>query len=113
MTSLAALAHANPAPPAFDATYHATIATVIPVLYLASALQGPAFETLLRSALNAGRDQIAGQSPWQPSGRAATWVAARLPCAPPASAPHSRLLHPHRRRNRRGKRRVGPLQGTR
>jgi len=42
MTSLAALAHAAPpAPRPFDATYYATIATVIPVLYLAYALSAP------------------------------------------------------------------------
>ncbi len=88
MTGLAALAHSAPSAQPFDATYYATIPTVIPVLYLAYALQGPAFETLLRSALSAGRDQIAGQSLWQPRGRAATWVAARLP---PALLPRALL----------------------
>jgi hypothetical protein len=41
MTSLALLAHAaHAAPPAFNSTFYATAATVIPVLFLAIAVQG-------------------------------------------------------------------------
>jgi hypothetical protein len=79
MTSLTTLAQAAaPAPPAFNSTFYSTIATVIPVLFIAYVLQGP-YQQLLRSALGAARAQAAGQSPWQPIGRTATWIVARLP----------------------------------
>jgi len=48
MTSLAALAH-TAAAPAFNGLFYATAATVIPVLFLAIAVQGNAYETLLRA----------------------------------------------------------------
>lgn len=51
MTSLASLAHAAPAPPAFNSTFYATVATVIPVLFLALAIQSGAFEGVLKAAL--------------------------------------------------------------
>jgi len=51
------------------------------VLYLAFVLQGTSFQELLRGALAATRDQLHGKSPWSPTGRAATWAAARLPPA--------------------------------
>jgi hypothetical protein len=42
----AALAH-HAAAPAFNSTFYATVATVIPVLFLAIALQGGTYQTLL------------------------------------------------------------------
>jgi hypothetical protein len=47
MTSLA-LTHASANPP-FDATYYATIATIIPVLFLAIAVQGRLYPHLLKT----------------------------------------------------------------
>lgn len=46
MTSLASLTHAAPA---FNGLFYATVATVIPLLFLALAVQGNAYETLLRA----------------------------------------------------------------
>jgi hypothetical protein len=44
MNSIAALAHvATTAPPAFNGLFYATAATIIPVLFLAIAVQGPAY----------------------------------------------------------------------
>jgi hypothetical protein len=63
MTSLATLGHTSPAPQPFDATHYATIATVIPVLYLAFVLQGTSFQQLLRGALDATRNQLHGNHP--------------------------------------------------
>ena len=51
MTSLASLARAAPALPAFDSTFYATVATVIPVLFLALAIQSGAIEGVLEAAL--------------------------------------------------------------
>jgi hypothetical protein len=52
MSSLALLAHtAAPPPPAFNSTFYATAATIIPVLFLAIAAQGPFFEELLALTL--------------------------------------------------------------
>jgi sterol desaturase/sphingolipid hydroxylase (fatty acid hydroxylase superfamily) len=42
-----ALAHAHPAQP-FNSTYYAILATIIPVLYLALAVQGDTFGLLIR-----------------------------------------------------------------
>jgi hypothetical protein len=47
--SLIALAHAAPAPPPFNATFYATAATIIPVLFLAIAVQGRAYDNLLKT----------------------------------------------------------------
>lgn len=55
MSSLATLAHTAAAPPPFDATYYATIATVIPVLFLAIAVQGGTYGKILQSATRAIR----------------------------------------------------------
>jgi hypothetical protein len=52
MSSLASLARATAsAAPAFNSTFYATVATVIPVLFLALAIQGRMYEQLLRTAL--------------------------------------------------------------
>src|SRR5260370_7122818 len=48
MTSVASLAHAAPA---FNSAFYATVATVIPVLFLALAIQSGAFEGVLAAAL--------------------------------------------------------------
>ena len=64
MTSLAALAHAAPAPPPFDGTYYATIATVIPVLFLAIAVQGHMLDDLIKAAADrAARRRAQGRYP--------------------------------------------------
>ncbi len=48
MTSLASLARAAAAPPsAFNGLFYATVATIIPVLFLAIAVQGQFLEELL------------------------------------------------------------------
>jgi hypothetical protein len=47
MSSLATLAHDAPAPSAFNSAFYATVATVIPVLFLAIALQGNTHQDLL------------------------------------------------------------------
>jgi hypothetical protein len=45
MSSLATLGHAAaPAPPAFNGLFYATAATIIPVLFLALAVQGTAYQ---------------------------------------------------------------------
>ena len=43
-----ALAHGHAAPP-FNADFYTAAATIIPVLYLALAIQGPAYDALLKS----------------------------------------------------------------
>ena len=48
MTSLAPLAHAA-APPPFNGLFYATAATIIPVLFLAIAVQGSAYENLIKA----------------------------------------------------------------
>jgi hypothetical protein len=51
MSNLALLAHeAKAAAPAFNGLFYATAATVIPVLFLAIAVQGTAFASLLKFA---------------------------------------------------------------
>jgi len=51
MTSLALLAHtAHTAAPGFNTAFYATTATVIPVLFLAIAVQGRTYEDLLKAA---------------------------------------------------------------
>jgi hypothetical protein len=57
MTSLATLTHTAPAP-AFNGLFYATTATIIPVLYLAIALQGSTYQDLLRAIKPAVRRQI-------------------------------------------------------
>jgi len=50
MTSLASLAHgARAATPAFNGLFYATAATIIPVLFLAIAVQGPLYGDLLKA----------------------------------------------------------------
>lgn len=53
MSSLALLAHEARKPPAFNGLLYGTIATVIPVLFLAIAVQGTAYESLLTGGVNA------------------------------------------------------------
>jgi hypothetical protein len=78
--SLAFLADgAHAATPAFNGLFYATVATIIPVLYLAVAIQGTAYQNLLRSALDAAHAKAAGQSPWRPVGRIAGWIAPGFP----------------------------------
>jgi hypothetical protein len=56
MTSLALLEHtATAASPPFNGLFYATIATIIPVLYIALAVQGDAYEPFLRAALTIAR----------------------------------------------------------
>jgi hypothetical protein len=67
MSSLASLAHGAPAAaPAFNGLFYATAATIIPVLFLAIAVQGPLYGDLLRAfdaALRRFRQHKAGSSP--------------------------------------------------
>ena len=56
MSSLALLAHAAaPPPPAFNGLFYATAATVIPVLFLAIAVQGRTYENLVNAGTAADR----------------------------------------------------------
>jgi hypothetical protein len=51
MSSLASLAHeARTAAPAFNGLFYATAATIIPVLFLAIAVQGPLYGDLLKAS---------------------------------------------------------------
>jgi hypothetical protein len=68
MSSLASLAHtAHTAAPAFNGLFYATAATVIPVLFLALAVQGRGYKHLLVAMyvsdrrLDADRKQRRGQ----------------------------------------------------
>jgi hypothetical protein len=67
MSSLASLAHeARTASPAFNGLFYATAATIIPVLFLAIAVQGPLYGDLLKAfdaALRRFREHKAGASP--------------------------------------------------
>ena len=49
MTSLTALTQGNHAAAPFNATFYATVATVIPVLFLAVAVQGPIYANVLKT----------------------------------------------------------------
>jgi hypothetical protein len=55
MTSLTAVAHAAPAAPAFNRDFYVTAATVIPVLFLAIAVQGRGYQTLLDVIITLGQ----------------------------------------------------------
>jgi hypothetical protein len=67
MSSLATLAHAAAPPaPAFNGLFYATAATIIPVLFLAIAVQGPLYGDLLKAsdaALRRFREHKADPSP--------------------------------------------------
>ncbi len=67
MSSLASLAHgARAAAPPFNGLFYATAATIIPVLFLAIAVQGPLYGDLLKAsdaALRRFREHRAGSSP--------------------------------------------------
>jgi hypothetical protein len=67
MTSLGTLAHAAAPPaPAFNGLFYATAATIIPVLFLAIAVQGSLYGDLLQAsaaALRRFREHKAGASP--------------------------------------------------
>jgi hypothetical protein len=67
MSSLASLAHgARAAAPAFNGLFYATAATIIPVLFLAIAVQGPLYGDLLKAsdaALRRFREHKADPSP--------------------------------------------------
>lgn len=56
MTSIELLAHsASAATPPFNSTFYATVAVLIPVLFLALAVQGRTSENLLRASATANR----------------------------------------------------------
>jgi hypothetical protein len=60
MTSLTALTHAAaPAAPAFNGLFYATAATIIPVLFLAIAVQGRGYENLMKAACLGGSEPVA------------------------------------------------------
>jgi len=50
---LTSLAHTAAAAPPFNSTFYATVATIIPVLYLALAVQGSTYADLLKAAAKA------------------------------------------------------------
>jgi len=80
MTCLTALAHtARAQAAAFNGLLYATVATIIPVLFLALAVQGGGYESFLREALQIARAQDQGQSPFNPIGRVASRLAPKLP----------------------------------
>jgi hypothetical protein len=56
MTSHHFVAQTAAAAPAFNTAFYATAATVIPVLFLAIAVQGRALETVSRAAIRAAHD---------------------------------------------------------
>jgi hypothetical protein len=56
MASHTFVAHTAAAAPAFNTAFYATAATVIPVLFLAIAVQGRALETVTRAATSAAHD---------------------------------------------------------
>lgn len=72
-----ALAQSHPAP-AFNGLFYATVATIIPVLFVALAAGRP-YEGLLRTALLIARAQEAGQSPLRPAPGMASRIARKLP----------------------------------
>jgi hypothetical protein len=80
MTSLASLAHGtSAAAPAFNTAFYATAATIIPVLFLAIAVQGSLYSDLLKAStktLDRFRERRAGSSPPQRALRA--WMASLL-----------------------------------
>ena len=80
MTSLASLAYGtSAAAPAFNTAFYATAATIIPVLFLAIAVQGSLYGDLLKAStktLDRFRERSAGCSPPQRALRA--WIASLL-----------------------------------
>jgi hypothetical protein len=63
MDILAALAHtAAPTAPAFNGLFYATVATIIPVLFLAIAVQGRMHENVLKAADDLAR-RVVGSGP--------------------------------------------------
>jgi hypothetical protein len=72
MTSIAALTH-TPAP-AFNGLFYATAATVIPVLFLALAVQGRVYTDLLRAAQNYGHFRRTTLPPPELTAGPARWV---------------------------------------
>jgi hypothetical protein len=63
MSALASLAHGHAAAPPFNGLFYATCATVIPVLFLAIAVQGHAYENLINTFTNA-YSRAATPGPW-------------------------------------------------
>jgi len=80
MTSLASLAHgASAATPPFNTAFYATAGTIIPVLFLAIAVQGSLYSDLLKAStktLDRFRERRAGSSPPRRVLRA--WIASLL-----------------------------------
>jgi hypothetical protein len=72
-----ALAQSHAAP-AFNGLFYATVATIIPVLFVALAAGRP-YEGLLRTALLIARAQEAGQSPPRPAPGMTSRIARKLP----------------------------------
>jgi hypothetical protein len=76
MTNLASLAHGtSAAPPAFNTAFYATAATIIPVLFLAIAVQGSLYGDLLKAStktLDSFRERSVGSSPPR------AWIASLL-----------------------------------
>jgi hypothetical protein len=76
MNSYAALAHtAVEAAPAFNATFYATAATVIPVFFLALAVQGRAYGDVLRRSRSA---MARWRIEYKAAGKPFRWVALYL-----------------------------------
>lgn len=72
-----ALAHGH-AVPAFNGLFYATVATIIPVLFVALAAGRP-YEGLLRTALLIARAREAGESSFRPARGMASRIARKMP----------------------------------
>ena len=70
MNSLTALAHTAAAAPAFNSPFYTTAALLIPVLFLAIAVQGPMYDDLLKAYLNAARRLRHDPGTWRQKGAA-------------------------------------------
>jgi hypothetical protein len=77
MSSLASQAHAAAATTLTPSViaFYATVATIVPVLFIALAVQGTAYQHMLRTAITAAQDYVSGEAPW---GRAQRSVPALL-----------------------------------
>jgi len=92
MTSLTPLAQsaAHATSPAFNGLFYATAATIIPVLFLAIALQGRMYEDLLKAASDAVEHGLPPGAPLAPGPRRSVYLHAQRTHGRVASGPLSR-----------------------
>ena len=74
MNSLATLPPGQTALTPASLAFYATVATVIPVLFLAIAVQGPAYQNMLRASVTAVRSQPGARRPRRVLGHIASWL---------------------------------------